>query len=330
LERSFYDYQKFKEEKKRCKKGIAKERTIHENQMEMERLKGLNKTIIQDNSSQENLSNLSGDDFDKDDNEESGSNENSSEKDDKEEIGSNESSPKSDASATSANNYNNTTNNNKAVSFNENQPFHFNNLDNKNNKLSDNNKAVTYNENQPFQINNVDNKNNKHESIKSCSNIDYAIKEISDDRESDKEEEEKYKNENAKSFKRDDNPTNQSHLGDVKKQTKKSNTLIDSSDGKKTTIKETKESTKITNNKNPKYITKHFNQKFFNQIKEVIKFLEDHNVIDTKIKTKNPMPVLNKLLTVSDSYQRNKFLNKLETISSNMLKEYKENLDTQQ
>ena len=94
-----------------------------------------------------------------------------------------------------------------------------------------------------------------------------------------------------------------------------------------------KESFKIPgtgNNNNPSDFTKQeFNhdQKFFNVINKIIKFFEDNDIIDDddKIKMKNPMSVLNKLKTVSDSSKRNELLEKLESISN---KVNKEDLDT--
>ena len=304
MERSFYDYQKFKEEKKKFKKVIEKNQEIQE-QERNNQIQSL-ENIIEDNSSQENES---GDD---------------SEKDSKEESGSNENSQKSDESATSANN-----------------------------NITNNDEAEKNNENQPFQINNVDDKNNKLKSIKSGSI--YEKEENSDDSESDEEEEKKkYKHQTSNCFKGksllisqshlDDVPierkksddgnlsTIKGHLGDVPIEKKKS-TAVGPSGGKLSTIKGPKETIKIPgtdNNNNPRVITKNdYNQNFFNVTNKIIKFFEDNDVIDTKIKMKSPMSVLNKLKTASDSSQRNELLEKLEKISNKFIKANKEKLATQ-
>ncbi len=93
--------------------------------------------------------------------------------------------------------------------------------------------------------------------------------------------------------------------------------------------KKTKDSTKNNPNPNPNNPSdatkQEFNQKFFNVINKIIKFFDENEVIDTKLKKKNPMTVLNKLKNVSDSSQRNDLLEKLENISNNVIKFNKEN-----
>jgi len=94
---------------------------------------------------------------------------------------------------------------------------------------------------------------------------------------------------------------------------------------KKESVKMTTNVNNTNNNNNPSDLTKQeFNQKFFNVITKIIKFFEENDVIDTKVKKKNPMTVLNKLKNVTDPSQRNDLLEKLENISNNIIKVNKE------